>query len=64
MSTTAVDDGSNRVMRCMQKGSFGALLFGFLNPDFGGLGDGRKGGNSFRQKRRMNPYRLKNPSVF
>lgn len=35
MSTTATDDGSNRVMRCMQKGSFGALLFGLLNPDFG-----------------------------
>lgn len=37
MSTTATDDGSNRIMRCMQKGSFGALLFGLLNPDFGGL---------------------------
>lgn len=37
MSTTATDDGSNRVMRCMQKGSFWALLFGLLNPDFGGL---------------------------
>ena len=37
MSTTAVDDDRNRIMRCVQKGSFGALLFGLLNPDFGGL---------------------------
>ncbi len=37
MSTTAVDDGRNRILRCMQKGSFGVLLFGLLNPDFGGL---------------------------
>lgn len=37
MSTMATDDGSNRVMRCMQKGSFGSLLFGLLNLDFGGL---------------------------
>lgn len=37
MSTTAVDDDRNRIMSCMQKGSFGALLFGLLNPDFGGL---------------------------